>query len=170
MIPWISIVLTAAMLLIPAASRGEEPTALDFLPAVLHNAEGEEIEASSLEGKFVGVYFSAHWCPPCRSFTPKLVEFRDKNVDQNFEVVFVSFDNSDDEKAAYIEEAEMKWPSFPGSKTEEANALALKVEIQGLPTLAVFAPDGTLITTDGRQHVLFSPKKALTKWKAARQS
>ena len=25
--------------------------------------------------KFYAIYFSAHWCPPCRGFTPMLTEF-----------------------------------------------------------------------------------------------
>jgi len=24
--------------------------------------------------KFTAIYYSAHWCPPCRAFTPKLVD------------------------------------------------------------------------------------------------
>jgi len=27
---------------------------------------------AALGGKVVGLYFSAHWCPPCRQFTPVL--------------------------------------------------------------------------------------------------
>ena len=27
-----------------------------------------------LKDKVVGIYFSAHWCPPCRSFTPELIK------------------------------------------------------------------------------------------------
>merc|ERR1712072_275228 len=36
--------------------------------------EGEEVSLSERPGPLL-LYFSAHWCPPCRGFTPKLVEF-----------------------------------------------------------------------------------------------
>ena len=49
-------------------------------------------------GKIVGIYFSAHWCPPCRGFTPLLTKFYSINSQKkNFEVIFVSSDN--DEKS-----------------------------------------------------------------------
>ena len=43
----------------------------------LLKADGSKVEAEgALQGKdFVCLYFSAHWCPPCRMFTPKLKEF-----------------------------------------------------------------------------------------------
>jgi thiol-disulfide isomerase/thioredoxin len=31
--------------------------------------------ADALAGKVVGIYFSAHWCQPCRDFTPRLAAF-----------------------------------------------------------------------------------------------
>ena len=30
--------------------------------------------ADALAGNIFGLYFSAHWCPPCRAFTPKLAD------------------------------------------------------------------------------------------------
>ena len=35
------------------------------------------VEADSIlsEKKVLAFYFSAHWCPPCRLFTPVLAEF-----------------------------------------------------------------------------------------------
>merc|ERR1712167_456746 len=37
-----------------------------------------KVGLEALEGaELVGVYFSAHWCGPCRGFTPKLVAFSD---------------------------------------------------------------------------------------------
>ena len=49
----------------------------------------------ALEGKTLGLYFSAHWCPPCRQFTPMLKQFYAdyKAKDPNFEIVFVSGDH-----------------------------------------------------------------------------
>ena len=35
------------------------------------------VEADSVlaDKKIIAFYFSAHWCPPCRLFTPVLAEF-----------------------------------------------------------------------------------------------
>ena len=43
----------------------------------LIKSDGTSVPATSaLEGKdIVLYYFSAHWCPPCRQFTPMLKDF-----------------------------------------------------------------------------------------------
>ena len=58
----------------------------ELFPGKLLDSDGKEVSKDVLSGKTVGIYFSAHWCPPCRTFTPSLVKFRDKNK-KKFEVV-----------------------------------------------------------------------------------
>ena len=60
-----------------------------------------------------GIYFSAHWCPPCRGFTPQLVEFYKKfNKDKKrFEIVFVSNDKDEESWKEYF--SEMPWLAIP---------------------------------------------------------
>ena len=36
--------------------------------------KGAKVDVDSLEGKIVGIYFSAHWCPPCKAYTPQLAK------------------------------------------------------------------------------------------------
>ena len=44
--------------------------------------------------KVIGVYFSAHWCPPCRTFTPQLAEWYNaiNSSGKVLEIVFASCD------------------------------------------------------------------------------
>ena len=74
----------------------------------------DETKLEDLNTEFVGVYFSAHWCPPCRSFTPKLSEFYTKTKEilgpQKFEVIFVSSDNTLEEFNEYF--GVMPWRSL----------------------------------------------------------
>ena len=65
--------------------------------------------------KVVLLYFSAHWCPPCRKFTPLLREFYDEVNDENkqVEVVFVSSDKSAEEHEKYFSESHGDWLTVP---------------------------------------------------------
>lgn len=62
---------------------------------------------------FLGLYFSAHWCPPCRSFTPELARKYTKYKQQypSFEIVFVSSDRSENDFDSYF--SEMPWLALP---------------------------------------------------------
>jgi nucleoredoxin len=75
---------------------------------------GETTLANVLaENKVVGIYFSAHWCPPCRSFTPVLRDFYNE-VNANgkkLEIIFGSLDKSEAEFQSYY--GEMPWISIP---------------------------------------------------------
>ena len=64
-----------------------------------------------LQSPVLAFYFSAHWCPPCRTFTPELKEFYNavSKSGKQLEIVFCSFDKSDDEAIEYINESHGDW-------------------------------------------------------------
>ena len=79
--------------------------------APLTNAKNEEVKITELtaEPKFIGLYFGAHWAPPCRKFTTKLTEvYNELNKDGKvLEVIFVSSDGNEDHFKANL--ASMPW-------------------------------------------------------------
>ncbi len=136
------------------------------LPPIVFDVSGNEVPTESLRGKTVALYFSAHWCAPCRQFTPKLVDFYNQNKNKNFEVVFMSLDRNAKMKTEYMHEAGMKWLTAPGQGSPEINRILDFYKLKGVPSLIVFGPNGEVITTDGRKDVTNSPDKALAKWVA----
>ena len=85
--------------------------------------DGAKVDWMSITGpgKILGLYYSAHWCPPCRGFTPNLAkwykEMKEKDAGKNFEIIFVS---SDSDQAAFDEYyKEMPWLAL---KFEERQA------------------------------------------------
>lgn len=159
--------LLVVVLLALGSAWGEDeanPWAAVFTDG-LQNAQGQKVELDQLKGKIVGLYFSAHWCPPCRAFSPRLVEFRDKNADR-FEVVFISSDKTAKAKQDYMSALKMKWPSVPWHAVS-GKALGEKYKVSGIPALIILSADGKLITTSGRMDVQSDPNTALAKWQAA---
>jgi nucleoredoxin len=158
----------AGVALFPGQLTGEDaakaPEGLAFLPEKLIDSEGKEVlRENALQGKVVGLYFSAKWCPPCRAFTPELVKFRDANS-KDFELILVSFDKDEKEQKDYMTTYGMKFPAvaFEG---EDRQKLAERYGVAGIPTLVILGSDGKEITRNGRADVTADPQGALAKWK-----
>ena len=70
---------------------------------------------SMLYLQVLGLYFSAHWCPPCRGFTPELAKWYTKLTDgtlkDKFDIVFISSDRDQNQFDEYF--AEMPWKCLP---------------------------------------------------------
>lgn len=84
---------------------------------VISSRSEKETKTSCLEGvgKVVGLYFSAHWCPPCRAFTPQLVQWyhnvKKGSNGENFDIVFLSSDRDLAQFKEYFRE--MPWYAVP---------------------------------------------------------
>ena len=89
---------------------------------------------TDLVGKNILLYFSAHWCPPCRAFLPKLVDayHKIKAKDDAFEVIFIS---SDRDQASFDEFfSGMPWLALPFGDPRKAS-LSRTFKVHGIPLL-----------------------------------
>ncbi|XP_048514023.1 nucleoredoxin-like [Athalia rosae] len=111
-----------------------------------------------------GVYFSAHWCPPCKAFTPQLVDTyqRIRERGHNFEVIFVSSDRSEESYNTYTET--MPWLRIPFSQEERRRKLAHALDVQAIPTLVILDPRDNIITLEGRAELLEDPEGLNFPW------
>lgn len=132
----------------------------------LVDKDGKKVDISKLSGKIIGIYFSAHWCPPCRQFTPNLIKFRNDHAAQ-FEVVFVSSDRSADDQQKYMKETGMPWPAIPFGSAQ-IPLLKGNFKISGIPSLVIVDEKGTLISSQGRMEVATDSANALKKWQSAK--
>jgi len=108
--------------------------------------------------KLIAFYFSAHWCGPCRKFTPQLVEYYNRVVAEHpeFEIVFYSHDRSAADFESYIREANMPWPAIDFAKLKGKEALT-KNAGNGIPSLVLVDASGNVISSSqnvGPQKVL----------------
>ena len=93
-----------------------------------------------------GLYFSAHWCGPCRKFTPQLVAYYNQIARDHpeFEIIFVSADKSADGMATYMRESGMPWPAIDYGKLAIVPTLQ-KYAGNGIPDLVIVDASGKVL-------------------------
>merc|ERR1719188_783112 len=135
------------------------PTLSEALPANFLKGTGK-VGKEVIEGKTLGLYFSAHWCGPCRSFTPKLAEWYKGikgELGDKFEIIFCSGDRSEEDMKSYYKEhcdAGGDWLCLPFDKKDDLDPL---FQVNGIPHLVIVGPDGKVINNNARGLISENP-------------
>ena len=153
-----------------AAVQRRFASVASLLPSKLLTKTGLKATSDVLAGKTaVALYFSAHWCPPCRGFTPVASDFYKKlalSDPSALEVIFISSDEDEKAFAKYYDS--QPWAAVPFS-SPETQTLGAKFGVRGIPSLIVLnAKTGEVVDQDGRSTVLANKDKpvgAMTTWK-----
>ena len=136
----------------------------NILKGELKNKNGVVLSEDVMSNKVVAVYFSAHWCPPCRAFTPMLLNFYDnlKEMGTSLEIIFVSSDNDKNSFDEYY--GTMHWLAVPfgDDRIEKLNSAA---NVQGIPTLIFVDPsNGKILNDEGTEIVYDGNFEAVLDW------
>ena len=163
------VLLAASLGALPAQNAAPASTDTAGLPSKfsyhlvkLDKGQLKPFATSSLNDvKYFAFYYSASWCPPCRAFTPKLVEFYNEFKPQhpNFELIFVSHDNSADDTFGYMTGDAMPWPAARYEDIEGSNANQYCGS--GIPDLVLVGNDGKVLSNSFVGSTYVGPYKVL---------
>jgi thiol-disulfide isomerase/thioredoxin len=91
--------------------------------------------------KYYVFYYTASWCGPCHQFTPSLVEFYNKNKNDNFEIILITSDSEEGAMEEYAAEMKMPWPQLKLSKAKDFKK-DFEHGVRGIPSVIVCDLEG----------------------------
>jgi len=111
----------------------------------------------------LALYFSAHWCPPCRGFTPQFAEWYKKDMSaKGLEVIFVSSDRDEASFKEYF--AEQPWLALDFADRATKEKLSNTFGVSGIPSVVILDENLKTVTTDGRSSLSADPTGAEMPW------
>lgn len=158
----LSVLALSAGLTAAAHAEAIAPTLKGDLVALSGKKVKKFDDAALASAKHFAIYYSAHWCGPCRAFTPKLVEWykTNKAAHQDFELIFVSSDHSEKEMEGYMAEAGMPWPALDYGKKKN-NKSVTKLAGRGIPCLVFLDAEGNVLSNSYEGTNYVGPNKVL---------
>ena len=161
----ITIILTAALLLLSCARRQENTSnpgiadafaaagvrllsqtvsARDFTMPLISTPEGileETVTLSGLKGNVVFLKFWASWCGPCRAGMPPMESLYNRFKDREFEMLAVNIREGEAAVLAFLEASNLSFPILHDSD----GGMAAAYGVQALPTTFLINKEGRII-------------------------
>lgn len=111
----------------------------------------------------VGIYFSAHWCGPCRRFTPELAKHYNtwKSEGKKIEIIFVSSDKDTKSFGEYY--SEMPWIAVPHGDSRKEKLTQI-VGVNGIPWLIVLDKNGKEVENEADSTVSSKGSESINIW------
>lgn len=163
----LSVTAFAAFTSLHAAAPALAPKSIATeLKADLVALEGKNVkrydDTKLADKKYIAVYFSAHWCPPCRTFTPELVKWYNatKPANPHFEMIFVSSDHTEKDMESYMAGEQMPWPALKFLKKKTDKTLA-PLAGPGIPCLVLLDSTGKVLSHSYEGKTYVGPNKVL---------
>lgn len=122
------------------------------------------VPTRNLNAKYTLIFFSAHWCSPCRAFTPQLALFYElvNESSHKLDIIYVSSDNSLSEFNEYF--STMPWLALPYVERERARVLGWKFGSEGIPLLVLINNQGKKKSNTCRADVVSKGPQCLEIW------
>ena len=102
-------------------------------------ADGSTVSMSELDGKYIGILFSASWHWTCRNFQRMLDYMYEKLKGEGKAFEIIDMDFTED----------MQWLAMPQGAYQEKQRLGEAFRAEQCPMLIIIDPEGTVVTTEG---------------------
>ncbi|KAL5250752.1 hypothetical protein ACHWQZ_G016479 [Mnemiopsis leidyi] len=130
-----------------------------LLDTTFYDVQGNAVTLDDLKGKYIGLYFSASWCGPCRRFTPSLIWTYNEvlKAGHNFEIIWVSRDRYESSAEDFFQK--MPWVRLPWSENYKIGQLFSLTQQRYIPALTILDPDLNVINPNARSDAEYRPEQ-----------
>ena len=102
--------------------------------------KGEALSLEKYRGQVVLLDFWATWCGPCIAEMPKVKKTYEKYKDQNFQIIGISLDQSEEPLTAYIEKEGLAWIHY----WDESREIRTLYGVWGIPSAFLIDGEGVI--------------------------
>lgn len=137
---------------------GEKSSSLDIIKGIVGNDIIDKEQKSFiceelLENKIILIYCGSSWSEPDKIFFPKLSKlYNEMKEDQiQFEIIYNSWDKTEDEYNEYIKE--MPWYSIPFKDENIRKTINSKYRVTAIPTIIVLDNNGNCLNNNAYEMI-----------------